>query len=193
MKLKFYTSALALAGISSLAFAQDYPAPVQALQERGVEILDDFAAPAGFSGYAGVYYGVPLAIYVTADGQHALVGGTLIDVAGNDLTASVLDEKVSLPRSEAMWNMLETNSHWIGEGSNDAATKVYVFTDPNCPYCKALWENVQPWVKSGKVQIRHIPVGVLGESSRKKSAYILAAANPVKAMIDNESGKVPAK
>lgn len=191
MKLTRIAALLALSGITGLAAAQDYPAPIEAMRDKGVEILDTFDTPAGLDGYAAMYHGRPLAIYLTADKQHAIIG-SLLDAAGNDLTSAVIDEKINRPQSKVIWSKLETDAHWISEGKAGAKV-VYVFTDPNCPYCKRFWNDAQPWVKSGKIELRHIPVGVLGESSRKKAAYILAAKDSTKALIDNESGKASAK
>lgn len=192
MKLAHLAAAICIASLPSLTFAQNYPAPIEALRSKGVEILDTFDAPSDMQGYAALYQGNPLAIYLTSDKKHALIG-SLLDAQGEDLTRSIIEDKISRPQSDVLWNKLEKESHWVTEGSAKAPTTVYFFTDPNCPYCKRLWTDAQPWVKSGKVQIRHIPVGVLGESSRKKAAYILAAKDGSKALVDNESGKAPAK
>lgn len=192
MKFTRIAALVTLSGFAGLSFAQDYPAPIEAMRDKGVEILDTFTAPSGLNGYAALYQGRPLAIYLTADKQHALIG-SLLDAEGNDLTSAVIDEKINRPQSKVIWEKLEKESHWVTEGAKNATKVVYVFTDPNCPYCKRFWNDAQPWVKSGKVQLRHIPVGVLGESSRKKAAYILAAKDQTKALIENESGKTPAK
>lgn len=192
MKFTRIAALTALTGLSAFSFAQDYPAPIEAMRSKGVEILDTFTAPSGLSGYAALYHGRPLAIYLTSDKQHAIIG-SLLDARGEDLTAAVIEEKISRPQSKILWERLEKDSHWIAEGPKNAATTVYVFTDPNCPYCKRFWNDAQPWVKSGKVQLRHIPVGVLGEGSRKKAAYMLAARDQTRALIDNESGKKPAR
>lgn len=178
---------------ASIGHAADYPQPIEALRGKGVEIIDQFDTGTVIKGYAAQYHGMALAVYLTPDEKHAIVGGTLVDASGEDMISKVLDEKVNLPQSEKLWQMLEQKSHWISEGNPQAATKVYVFTDANCPYCKRLWQDIQPWVKSGKAEIRHIPVGVLGESSWKKAAYILAAKDPLKALIANESGQQEAK
>lgn len=179
---------LALSGFSLTALAEDYPAPIKAMQEKGISILDTFEAPSGLQGYAGLYQGRPYTLYLTADQQHVLIG-SLVDAEGEDLSAAVIEEKISGPQSKLVWQSLEEKAHWIAEGNADAKRIVYVFTDPNCPFCKRFWSNAQPWVKSGKVQLRHIPVGVLGESSEKKAAFILAAKNQLQALVDNESGK----
>lgn len=192
MKLTRIAALIALSGITGFALAQDYPAPIEAMRGKGVEILDTFDAPGGLAGYAAMYHGRPLAIYLTSDKQHAIIG-SLLDAQGEDLTSPVIDEKINRPQSKIIWEKLEKESHWVSEGSKNASTVVYAFTDPNCPYCKRFWNDAQPWVKSGKVELRHIPVGVLGEGSRKKAAYILAAKDQTAALVGNESGKSPAK
>jgi thiol:disulfide interchange protein DsbG len=70
-------------------------------------------------------------------------------------------------------------------GSTMSARVVYVFFDPQCPHCAALWEAAKPL----KPQARFvwIPVGLLGDKSIAQGAAILAAADPVAAMEQNES------
>src|SRR5690554_6792821 len=148
MKKKNLLAAAVLSGFAATALAQDYPAPIQSLQDKGVEILDSFTAPGGYTGYVALYQGMPLALYLSADQQHA-IAGTMIDGSGADLTKAILDEKVNLPQSARLWERLEQDSHWIGEGNPEAGKKVYVFTDPNCPYCKRLWRDMRPWIEAG--------------------------------------------
>ena len=191
MTLKKILPALALLTLPVIAQAQDYPAPVEAMRERGIEVLERFDAPSGLTGYTALYNGRPLALYVTADGEHALIG-SLLNAQGDDLTGAVLEEKVSRPQIKIMWEKLK-ESTWIADGSDTAETIVYAFTDPNCPYCKRFWNDARPWVDAGKVQIRHIMVGTLGESSQKKAAFLLGAKDRAAALKGNESGKAPAK
>lgn len=190
MKLNRLTLLAAVAGLSLSAhsLAADYPAPIESMRGKGVEILDTFDAPSGLSGYAALYQGRPLTLYLTSDQQHVLIG-SLLDAEGDDLSGPVIEEKISGPQSSLLWKQLDEEGNWIAEGDASAERIVYVFTDPNCPYCKRFWNDAQPWVKSGKVQLRHIPVGVLGDASRKKAAAMLAADNPLKMLVDNESGK----
>lgn len=191
MTLKKILPSLALLTLPMLAQAADYPAPIEAMRDRGIEVLERFDAPSGLTGYTALYNGRPLALYVTADGEHALIG-SLLDAKGEDLTGAVLEEKVSRPQSKVMWEKL-SNSNWIADGSDKAEQIIYVFTDPSCPYCKRLWKDARPWVDAGKIQLRHVMVGTLGESSQKKAAYLLSAKDPAAALKGNESGKSPAK
>lgn len=70
-------------------------------------------------------------------------------------------------------------------GSTMSARVFYVFFDPQCPHCAALWEAAKPL----KPQARFvwIPVALLGDKSIAQGAAILAAADPVAAMEQNEA------
>src|SRR5690554_1531730 len=191
MTFKKFLPVLALLSLPIMAQAEKFPAPIEAMRDRGVEVLERFDAPSGLTGYTALFNGRPLALYVTEDNQHALIG-SLLNANGDDLTGPVLDEKVSLPQSKVLWEKLK-NSTWIADGSDSAEKIVYAFTDPNCPYCKRFWNDARPWVDAGKVQIRHVMVGTLGESSQKKAAFLLGAKDRAAALKGNESGKAPAK
>jgi thiol:disulfide interchange protein DsbG len=66
-----------------------------------------------------------------------------------------------------------------------AANTVYVFFDPTCPHCAALWDNAQPLAH--RLKIVWIPVGWLQHSSEPLAATILSAPDPVAAMTQNEA------
>jgi thiol:disulfide interchange protein DsbG len=70
-------------------------------------------------------------------------------------------------------------------GSMMAANTVYVFFDPTCPHCAALWTNAKPL--ANKLKIVWIPVGWLQRQSGPQGATILSAPDPVAAMNENES------
>jgi thiol:disulfide interchange protein DsbG len=88
--------------------------------------------------------------------------------------------------SESDWKLLE-QSRWIADGSDQAPRVVYVFTDLNCPYCEQFWVDARPWVNAGKVQLRHVVVGILSPSSPGKAAALLVAPDPSAALADFES------
>src|SRR3546814_8987929 len=62
-----------------------------------------------------------------------------------------------------------------------------MFSDPNCPYCNMFWKQARPWVESGKVQLRHIMVGMLRADSAGKSAALLSAKDPRAALNEHET------
>lgn len=69
-------------------------------------------------------------------------------------------------------------------GPSMSARVVYVFFDPQCPHCAALWEAAQPL----KTQARFvwIPVGLLNANSALQGAVLLGAPDPVAAMDTHE-------
>lgn len=164
--------------------AEEWPAPIRAVEAKGVRIVGAFDAPDGLKGFAGQFHNQPVALYLTPGGQHVLVG-SLLDAKGEDLSQAPLDRLVSQPQDAQTWAALE-KTRWIADGSASAPRIVYVFSDPNCPYCTMFWNQSRPWVDAGKVQLRHILVGIIREDSAAKAAALLADNNPEKALHDHE-------
>lgn len=185
MMLKFYLPGLFLA--ASVAHAQpvkqpaQQPAPIAFLVAEGVEIVSTFEGPGDLTGYVGRAGSQVLEIYLTPDGEHAIIG-TLLDGKGNLFAKDHLE--AAAPEGIA-WEDLE-KTHWIAEGDTTATKIVYAFTDPNCPYCATFWRAAQPYLKKGGVQLRHIMVGMLRPSSAGKAATILAAKDPAAALAKHE-------
>lgn len=73
---------------------------------------------------------------------------------------------------------------WISEGKGPHV--IYIFFDPNCPYCHKLYVSTRDWVKAGKVELRWIPVGILMPTSAGKAVAMLGAEDPLKAFYQNE-------
>ncbi|MFB8830867.1 thiol:disulfide interchange protein DsbG [Azotobacter sp. CWF10] len=189
--MRFERLPFLLAGLSLLALptaavrAEELPAPIKAAEARGAEIVGTFDAPGGLKGYAARYNGQGMALYLTPDGQHVLIGN-LLDAQGQDLTRPQLEELVYAPLGKEMWARMERSS-WIADGNSTAPRTVYLFSDPNCPYCTLFWRQARPWVETGKVQLRHIMVGILRADSAGKAAALLAAERPEQALQAHES------
>jgi thiol:disulfide interchange protein DsbG len=161
------------------------PAVLQGIEKQGFEVIGEFDAPGGLRGFAGVVGGQqPAAAYVTADGKNVMVG-TLFNEKGEDVGAAPLEKLVAKPMSDRIWKRLD-GSAWVRDGRADAPRVVYTFSDANCPYCHRFWEVARPWVDSGKVQLRHVMVGVIREDSPAKAAAILGAPNPSAVFLQNE-------
>lgn len=169
---------------TAAASSKARPAVIDTVESQGFEVYGEFKAPGGLRGFAGVAGQRPMAVYVTPDGQHAVIG-MLIDAKGEDVGQAELQKLVAEPMSKRIWSQLE-KSHWVADGRADAPRVVYVFSDPNCPYCHRFWTAARPWVDAGKVQLRHILVGVIREDSANKVAAILGDASPSAALARNE-------
>ena len=172
----------------SPASAQDSPPVFKALQANGVTVVGTFPSVGGLTAWAGYRGQQPIALYATPDGKH-LIAGTLLDDRGNDVNQEALKKAVTQPMADAVWGQVE-KSHWIADGSGKAPRIVYVLTDPNCPYCNKLWSDARPWVNAGKVQLRHIMVGVLTSTSAGKAAALLTSKDPVTALADYEQANM---
>jgi len=168
-----------------LLHAEDWPAPIKAVEARGAEIIQRFDAPSGLQGYAARYNGQGVALYLTADGEHVLVG-SLLNAQGEDLSRQPLDKLVYEPLAKEMLGKLE-RSTWIADGSAKAPRVIYMFSDPNCPYCNMFWKQARPWVEAGDVQIRHVMVGMLRQDSVEKAAALLNAKDQQAALHEHES------
>ncbi len=181
LSLLIIASALLVFHVSRAA--DDWPSALRALESRGLQIDGEFDAPEGLRGFVGQTNGQSIVAYATAEGDRVIVG-QMIDGDGNNLTERHIAEHAPQPDLDAAWAKLE-NAEWIREGSADAERVVYVFTDPNCPYCSAFWRASRPYV-GDQAQLRHIMVGVIRPDSTNKSAAILAADDPAAALADHE-------
>lgn len=177
---------LALVAAAAPVLAQERPAALKSLESQGLTVVGTFPAPGGLTAWAAYNGRQPLALYATPDGKH-VIAGSMLDADGKNLTREALDKAVRAPMSTGMWKQAEA-SHWIADGQAKAPRTVYVFTDPNCPYCNKLWADARPWVDSGKVVLRHIMVGILTPTSAGKAAALLADKDPSAALLAYERG-----
>ncbi|MDU9389325.1 thiol:disulfide interchange protein DsbG [Pseudomonas japonica] len=169
---------------SPLLQAEELPNAVRQIEAKGAKVVGSFDAPNGLKGYAAQFQNRGVALYLTPDGKHVLVG-SLFDENGQDLSEKPLEQLVYAPMAKEVWAKME-KSAWIADGKADAPRIVYLFSDPNCPYCNMFWEQARPWVESGKVQLRHIMVGIIRADSPGKSAALLAAKDPQQALLEHE-------
>ena len=184
MKVSAITLALGMFA-TQLAVAEELPKAVQQIEAKGAKVTGSFDAPNGLKGYAAQFQNRGVALYLTPDGKHVLVG-SLFDEQGQDLSEAPLEKLVYGPMAKQVWAKLDKTA-WIADGKADAPRVVYLFSDPNCPYCNMFWQQARPWVDSGKVQLRHIMVGIIRADSPAKSAALLASADPQKALQAHES------
>lgn len=170
--------------LSATAHGSGGHAPIiKQVTDRGLKVVSSFKAVDGMTGYILDSNGSPVTLYVTRDGEHAFIG-TLIDKRGSNLSAPRVQELFQDAKNQQAWAELE-NSHWIQDGDPNAETVVYAFVDPNCPYCHRFRTAALPWINEGKVQIRHIVVGVLASDSVAKASTILGSKRPHGAYIKN--------
>lgn len=170
--------------ISTADTRDPLPASITTLLDQGLKFHGTFNAPGDIRGYALSYNNEPVAVYIPSTSDHAIIG-TLIDPQGNAVMENQLQALVLEPMLEATWSALE-NTRFISEGPDNASHVVYTLTDPNCPYCNALWKSSRPLIEQGELQLRHVLVGVLSEDSLRKAAAILESNDPPSALETHE-------
>jgi thiol:disulfide interchange protein DsbG len=158
--------------------ASAMPPAMGPLTERGLQVVERFQAPGGLTGFTARAGGREVVIYTTPDGRHALVG-TMLDAEGKNLSEEHLAKHMPAPDRQADWQRLE-DAHWVATGAENPERVVYMFTDPFCPYCNAIWRASRPYYDEG-LQIRHVLVGIIKAQSMDRAAAILAADDPAAA------------
>lgn len=146
------------------------------LEKEGFQFVKPIPAPEGLTGWVGHEDQYSNTIFISNDGKY-YVKGELFDAQGNNLSNTQIETHMKKAILDDVWKTLE-GSTWIQDGKSDAPRIVYVFSDPNCPYCHKFWQEARPWVESGKVQLRHIQVGVIRDESRAQVATLLMSKNP---------------
>lgn len=171
---------ITLAGLGLLLTSQLYAQEgliKQNLETQGYTFVKQIDAPEGLIGWTGHKDGYPSTVFISKDQKNYIVGD-LFNVQNQNLSEQAINQHVKSAVLDEIWKSLE-KSTWIQDGNPDAPKTIYVFSDVNCPYCHTFWKQARPWVDSGKVQLRHIMVGVIRESSKAQAATILSASDPV--------------
>lgn len=177
---------LALAGpvVAQTSAVKD-PGIESLRQKMNFEVLRTFSTPApGVTGYVvkgpqgrtGILYGL---------GDYA-ISGSILDKDGNDLTKQYASTELPKPDYAKAAKQLSASSYLVNEGPADKP-EIYVFSDPNCPFCHKFWQQTRDWVAQGKVRIHWVMVGFLKPSSAGISATILTSDEPAKTMNAFES------
>ena len=166
---------------SSVHAAQPAPAPavLNAAVSAGVKIVKQVPAPSGLTGWVLAQGGKHSIVYTTAD-KKTLIAGVLIDESGQNLSSLHEAAQVPQPDLAAAFAKLE-KSAFVAEGATrNPKSVIYAFVDANCPFCHYLWQAVQPYEAAG-LQVRWIPVAMLGPTSMPKAISILAAKDKLAA------------
>lgn len=166
---------VALTCSAAYAAEANRPAAIEALSTKGVTNIQELKPSGDLRLFVGISRQNPVSIYVTKEGSAII--GMRIDKNAEPMDMATVTDALVKPLNDSTWSQLES-AKWIRDGKADAPRTVYVITDPNCPWCHKFWEAARPAVESGKVQLRHILVGIIRPDSPAKAAAILEANNP---------------
>ena len=182
------------------AAAADVPAVEVSALAKKFPALADFEKQGGIVEYLGpsgslegfVLIGADKTVktvYVTP--ENTMVMGILVGTDGQNLTAPQLmayrkrlggdqsaiagAESGAVSKAEQVYAGAE-KSAWVQVGQ-DSAPYIYMFMNVNCDHCKAMFMDVAPLVKAGKIQIRLVPFGT-AEANRDGGAALLSVSDP---------------
>lgn len=128
-------------------------------------------------------------VYLTPEGN--MLMGILVDKQGGNLTAQQLQnyrqrleggqaaipgaDKTNVSKAEQVYAAAE-GAAWAKVG-DDAAPYAYMFVNANCDHCKAMFKDLQPAIKAGRMQLRLIPFGS-APANRDGGAALLSVDDP---------------
>lgn len=192
----------AVASFSAQAAESRRPVPdaLKPLEQDGAQV-EFMGSHNGMDGWIAVKGGQPQFFYFTPDGS-AFVTGLMFSSDGKSLTikdvqnlqqsptGQKLDMFVSQPNTPTASDKPITvaspsekliidveRANWIPLGNKDAPF-VYMFVDPQCPYCKAFMKDLRKdYIEKGLIQVRIVPVGLSAERMAQ-AAFLLASPNP---------------
>ncbi len=111
-----------------------------------------------------------------------LVAGAFLSACKESPSGSAASNAPAAPVSIAA---IASEAHGLTVGSPMTVKTVYVFFDPQCPHCAALWQAAKPLKSQAK--FIWIPVSLLNKTSEAQGATLLAAKDPVAAMDEHEA------
>lgn len=110
--------------------------------------------------------------YTDPKGKVLIIGPALEVPSAKNLTQERLNEIAKID-----WGKLPLQDSFV-EKKGAGERKMAVFTDPSCPYCKRLEDEL---AKIDNVTIHYFPVSFLGANSEELNRNILCSANPTQA------------
>jgi len=167
--------------------AKDVPRIVGKILTPGEQVMGKISAPGNLTAWIIHHEADPraMAVVYTSEDHRIMIHGRLFEEHADSLiehTEQYLARLAPVINLDAQWERI-TGSHWLADGTDDArATRiVYGFFDANCVYCHFARLAMEPYMKQG-LQVRWIPVAVIGESSGRKAAALFAAQDVGAAM-----------
>jgi len=115
----------------------------------------------------------------------ALLAAAMLLAACKDASAPSQSAAAPAARTPVTTAAIEAEAKGFTVGTPLATRTVYVFFDPQCPHCAVLWQQAKPLKNQAKFV--WIPVAFSGATGMAQGATILAAADPVAKMEENEA------
>lgn len=162
------------------------------IKKKGIKVINEFAVSEQIKGYVLKEKSQTSVIYAVGDN---VFSGIIFDKDGNNLSIEHNEKFIPKPSMANTVADIESRGSYAQEGAESGKPIVYIFSDPNCGYCKKLYKQTRPLVEDKSVTLRWVEVGFLQNSqaptSRDKAAYILKAENKAQAKMQMELGFTP--
>lgn len=159
-----------------------------ATKDNKLVVTSTFAGPDGLT---GVLYkptdtsSVTKLIWATSD-MEALIPGRIYGRTGTDLTERAMyTHGVLISPKDAFHEAASKQTHSIVVGTSGPLLTFFI--DPNCKFCHTLYDFLDPKVKSEKLMVRYVLVGIVKPSSMDRSVAILSSISPASALAENEA------
>ena len=171
------------------------------ITERGAKVVKVEPAPGGLTAYTAVKDGKAFVVFATPDQKVTIVGVLFDSKTGENLSDAIVERsqqafggigadpvapgvapqgriisgaEAHQPIAEMLFSDAVAG---IREGQGRPLTTSYVFFDPRCPYCHALFERTRKIAKAG-TSIKWIPVNTLGHEGVPLSVEVLRKGIP---------------
>lgn len=149
-----------------------------AFTEQGLNVERTFDAEPGVTGIIFDYDPGRQILYLLKE-SNTLIEGPLYDLEGNSLSERHAMEQYLGDELAEAWDLLESRRDlWIANGDENASWHIYSFDDLNCGFCNRQYTELMPLVEAGRLQIRHLLVGIIGEDSEDLAIAALASSDP---------------
>lgn len=162
------------------------PDVIKRILVPGLSVSQQFSAQSGLTGWVLSSEDNHTLVYTTADEQ-TLITGTLLDNQGNNL--SEFYTKRYLPEADfallaQAYSIAQKSDAQDSRAKNSSDTDssiLYVFFDPNCPFCQLAWKALEVYQQQG-AKVHWVPVAYLQPDSRIKATALLQAEQPEQAL-----------
>lgn len=109
-------------------------------------------------------------LYVDKKKRYAVLEGSVTSITTDTFQAA----NTFIP--EDLANYLYSQRYSTGsflQGSAKAPKTIFVYNEPNCPFCRDLYDGLKPFVDSGELSIHWNPITFIHPNSRRKAWAIL--------------------
>lgn len=111
-------------------------------------------------------------VYVTTNGNYLIPGHLISTLNNNDVTQEYLDNKNIIDVKKLPLNLA------IKEIKGTGKNVIYVFTDPDCPYCHMFNSTIVPFLDNVTIYNFLMPLSSIHPNADSDSLKILCSKNP---------------